>query len=152
MTPLTLTVAIPSYRRAASLAATLAAITPQVNQNRDLFDATILVVDNDPLGSAATTVHTAAGAVRYVLEPKPGIAAVRNRALSETSSRLLVFIDDDEVPREHWLVIWSRHGNTQRHRGGRSSRIPSSMGTSTPGSSKESSSRERSTRRAPRWR
>ena len=70
---------------------------------------TVLVIDNDPEASARPIVERLAGTlrpglVRYVHEPKPGIAAARNRALREAaSSALLVFIDDDEVPSERWL-------------------------------------------------
>jgi glycosyltransferase involved in cell wall biosynthesis len=65
----------------------------------------VLVIDNDPEGSAEPTVTSFQNApVRYVLEPRPGIAVARNRALDESAeSDLLVFIDDDEHPREAWL-------------------------------------------------
>lgn len=71
--------------------------------------AAILVVDNNPSGDAGPTVaelarHTRRGALRYVHEPQPGIAAARNRALRESGdARLLVFVDDDERPTERWL-------------------------------------------------
>ena len=43
--------------------------------------------------------------VRYVVEERPGVAAVRNRALDETTERdLLIFIDDDEEPEPGWLT------------------------------------------------
>ena len=43
--------------------------------------------------------------VRYVVEERPGVAAVRNRALDETPERdLLIFIDDDEEPEPGWLA------------------------------------------------
>ena len=72
--------------------------------------ATVLVIDNDPEASARPIVEQLAGTlrpglVRYVHEPRPGIAAARNRALREAaSSALLVFIDDDEVPSAQWLA------------------------------------------------
>lgn len=71
---------------------------------------TVLVIDNDPAASARQVVEQLAGTlptglVRYVHEPKPGIAAARNRALAEAGpSGLLVFIDDDETPSERWLA------------------------------------------------
>lgn len=73
-----------------------------------------LVVDNDPAGDArAGVAEFSPPLIRYVHEPRPGIAAARNRALREASNRkLLVFIDDDEVPSERWLrdllsLYWS---------------------------------------------
>ena len=78
-------------------------------------DVEVLVIDNDAQGSgreAALSAAAAAGvpvrtpsedrvepggvSVRYVVEERPGVAAVRNRALDETTERdLLIFIDDD---------------------------------------------------------
>lgn len=80
------------------------------------FKVRILVVDNDPAGSARATVRSLGAAdVSYYIESNPGISAARNRALDEArSSDLLVFIDDDEQPREGWLdtllQTWSRTG------------------------------------------
>jgi glycosyltransferase involved in cell wall biosynthesis len=67
--------------------------------------ARLLVVDNDPDGSAAAAVAALADdRVRYVHEPHPGIAAGRNRALDDsTDAALLVFVDDDEHPEPGWL-------------------------------------------------
>jgi succinoglycan biosynthesis protein ExoM len=67
--------------------------------------ATVLVIDNNPDGRAAPAVAPLAPqGVRYVHEPKPGIAAARNRALRDAGSRFLVFIDDDMHPNQGWLA------------------------------------------------
>jgi hypothetical protein len=64
----------------------------------------MLVVDNDPRGSGRSAVPDL-DSVSYVIEQTPGIAAARNRALDESvAERLLVFIDDDEVPQPNWLA------------------------------------------------
>jgi succinoglycan biosynthesis protein ExoM len=64
----------------------------------------LLVVDNDPAAGATETVSGFDG-VRYRHEPRPGIAAGRNRALAEAEGfDLLVFIDDDERPSAGWLT------------------------------------------------
>jgi glycosyltransferase involved in cell wall biosynthesis len=97
-------VAVLTYRREellphllAELAGHLDAVTPR---------AEVVVVDNDPAGSAAEVVGTWAGrGVRYVHEPRPGISAARNRALAEAAGAdVLVFIDDDELPGPGWLA------------------------------------------------
>ena len=70
------------------------------------FDYRVLIVDNDPLGSARTAA-TASGdpRVHYVVESKPGVANARNRALAEAAETdILVFIDDDEIPHHDWLT------------------------------------------------
>ncbi|MCL2422385.1 MAG: glycosyltransferase [Micrococcales bacterium] len=66
----------------------------------------LLVVDNDPDGSARDTVAAFDDAkVRYVHEPRPGIAAGRNRALDDCAdAAVLIFVDDDEHPEPGWLV------------------------------------------------
>ena len=97
-------------------------------------DVEVLVIDNDARGSgrqAALAAAAVAGvavrssseervesedvSVRYVVEERPGVAAVRNRALDETTERdLLIFIDDDEDPEPGWLAalvgMWATTG------------------------------------------
>ncbi|MEW1835193.1 glycosyltransferase family 2 protein [Microbacterium sp. NPDC079995] len=96
-------VAVPSYRRPDRLRRLLAALAEHREDVRPVV-AEVLVIDNDPEGSAAGAA-TEAGA-SYVSEPRPGLAAVRNRAIDEALTRAadaLVFIDDDEVPEPGWL-------------------------------------------------
>jgi hypothetical protein len=102
--PLRVTVAVPTFRRPASLGALLPELVEQATGVRGA-DVELLVVDNDPAGGAAGTVAGAAPSARYVHEPRPGVSAVRNRALDESAaSDLLVFIDDDELPGPGWLA------------------------------------------------
>ena len=80
--------------------------TAPPHQQGDLVE--VLVVDNDPHGSAGPVVSELSSRmrrpVRYAIESRPGISAARNRALDEArSSDLLVFIDDDETPEQGWL-------------------------------------------------
>jgi hypothetical protein len=44
------------------------------------------------------------GRVRYENVTEPGVVAVRNHALEQAHTDLLVFIDDDELPQEGWLL------------------------------------------------
>lgn len=107
----TLLVAIATYRRPDGLRRLLDAMPDQLDSVAEWCDAGIVVVDNDPQESARSVVGTRA---RYAPEATPGIAAARNRALAEAEhADLLVFIDDDEVPRPHWLRslvgMWRDH-------------------------------------------
>ena len=107
-TPIRVTVAVPTFRRPAQLSRVLAAILGQSVFERDFvrlaLDIDVLVIDNDPAGGAREAVARMQPTVGYVVEPTPGVAAVRNRALDETaSSRLLIFVDDDEEPTHRWL-------------------------------------------------
>lgn len=110
------TVAVPSFRRPAQLRALLAALPERIAETQNAH-IDVLVVDNDPAGSArAATVGTGLD-LRYVREETPGIAAVRNRVLDECrGSDLIAFIDDDEIPRPEWLSsllsVWREHGST----------------------------------------
>lgn len=101
-----LTVAIPTFRRSEALANALSAVREQVDAENALPAApmrcSILVIDNDPAGSGERIA--AEHGARYVVEPRPGIAAVRNRALEECANGgVLLFIDDDETPEPGWL-------------------------------------------------
>ena len=110
------TVAVPTYRRPDDLRAVLPLLLAQAREAGGRYTADVLVVDNDPEGTGAAVVHElAADDLRYVAEPTPGIAAVRNRAIDEAAgSTLLAFIDDDERPAAGWLAAllrtWSATG------------------------------------------
>ncbi len=99
------TIGVPTYRRPELLAALLRALPDRIAECADLgVDVDVLVVDNDPAGSAREVIAAAPLPVRYGVEPTPGIVAARNRLLDECGEReLLAFIDDDEVPRAGWL-------------------------------------------------
>ncbi len=106
---LRVTVAVPTYRRPDDLGALLPLLRRQADEvvaaSEGRYAVEVLVVDNDPERSAEAHVAAAGAGIRYAAEPRPGIAAVRNRAMDEAAdSRLLAFIDDDERPRERWLA------------------------------------------------
>lgn len=109
------TVAVLTYRRPWVLKELLPQLEERigvVNGEGGRFVVDLLVVDNDPEGGAREAVAEFSG-VRYCVETTPGIAAARNRALDEASaSRLLVFIDDDELPGAEWLSpllkVWAQ--------------------------------------------
>lgn len=104
-----LSIAIPTFRRPDALGRALRGVLTQAAVHCP-EGTEVLVVDNDPAGSARAVVDALGDAerrgvtVRYVQETAPGVAAVRNRALDEVSSSdLLLFIDDDEEPEAGWL-------------------------------------------------
>lgn len=103
-------VAVLTYRRPTQLSGLLLILREQTGQS----GARLLVVDNDPAGSGRSVALRCG--VDYVQEPRPGIAAARNRALDEAvGQRFLVFIDDDEVPVPGWLqallIVQARAGS-----------------------------------------
>ncbi|QIK84199.1 glycosyltransferase [Sanguibacter sp. HDW7] len=121
----TLTVVILTFRRDPELRRSLAAVLAHLDGLPGLRGRTeVLVIDNDPDGGAAATVVACAEAshaeggpeVRYVHEPQPGIGAARARALTEVTTDLLAFLDDDDIPGETWLAplvtTWAATGAT----------------------------------------
>jgi len=101
---LTVVLAVLTYKRPDDLNAILPRLVDQLSAAN--VPGSVLVVDNDPEAAARGQVAPFADqGVRYVSEPRPGIAAARNRALAEASGAdLLVFIDDDERPHDDWLT------------------------------------------------
>jgi succinoglycan biosynthesis protein ExoM len=117
-------IAVLTYRRPEDLAAVLPELENQLTENLPRADSPtagrigdrsrILVVDNDPAASARSVCAEASlSRLDYVHEPRPGIAAARNRALAEAADHdLLIFIDDDERPVPGWLRLLLQ---THRH-------------------------------------
>ena len=99
-------VVIPTLRRPAELERALVSVFAQTGVADDLIS--IVVADNDPLGSAAAVVArlsaTAPVPLVYRHAPTPGVATARNAALAETDAALIAFLDDDEVASPGWLA------------------------------------------------
>jgi succinoglycan biosynthesis protein ExoM len=101
-------VAVLTYRRPEMLAQLLRSLT---TLERPVgWDVRVMIVDNDPEGSARPIVEAMAPQfgrpIDYVVEPEPGIPAARNRALNSAidgQARLLCFLDDDDFPDPAWL-------------------------------------------------
>jgi succinoglycan biosynthesis protein ExoM len=73
-----------------------------------LFTYSIVVADNDWLRSAEPVVREFAVAfaipIRYCVESQQNIAMARNKAVNHAIGDFIAFIDDDEFPRERWLL------------------------------------------------
>ncbi|MBX9615384.1 MAG: glycosyltransferase [Caulobacteraceae bacterium] len=99
-------VIVPTMRRPDSLRRALASLFAQTGVSGRL-DA-IIVVDNDPAGTAETTVAQLSPfspcRLIYRHEPRPGVATARNAGLSMTKAPLIAFLDDDEAASPGWLA------------------------------------------------
>ncbi|CAN5270345.1 glycosyltransferase family 2 protein [soil metagenome] len=99
-------VLIPTMRRPESLARALGSVFAQVGVEKRL--AQIVVVDNDPTGSAADVVAGLTASSPWPLiyhhEPRPGVATARNAGLGRTTAPLIAFLDDDEAAEPEWLA------------------------------------------------
>lgn len=93
------TIGVITFRRPAELKRLLDALELLA------FDVVeVLVVDNDPEGSASDVVSNSALRPRYVCEPNAGTSFARNRLMDECSTPWLASLDDDEVPSAGWLA------------------------------------------------
>ncbi len=102
--PNSLTVAIPTFRRPNDLKRALSSVMAQLGMDRTRLE--ILVVDNDPQASARELITNWPQEdvpVRYVHEPEPGVANVRNRIIAEVTTDLVAFLDDDQSAPAIWL-------------------------------------------------
>ncbi len=99
-------VIVPTLRRPESLERALRSLFAQTGVAERV--SAIVVVDNDPTGSAAATVGTlrlqSPWPLTYVHAPRPGVATARNAGLAATGAPLIAFLDDDEAASPGWLA------------------------------------------------
>ncbi|MDB6169894.1 MAG: hypothetical protein JWM88_2758 [Verrucomicrobia bacterium] len=100
---LTVTVAIPTYRRADLLRQTLEGV---VRQDYPPHLLEILIVDNNsPDNTRAMVESFSAGPLipRHVLETRQGANHARNRAIREARGEIILFGDDDILVGPDWV-------------------------------------------------
>lgn len=102
-----ITVCICTYKRPDPLKQLLSKL--QIQETDDLFEYSLVVVDNDRSASARQVVETFAQhsniPISYYVEPEQNIALARNKAIENAKGEFLALIDDDELPISRWLVI-----------------------------------------------
>jgi GT2 family glycosyltransferase len=64
----------------------------------------ILVVDNAPSTDATQRLVAAMPGVRYIREPRPGLAIARNAGVRATTGAIVAFTDDDVVVAAEWAA------------------------------------------------
>lgn len=83
-----------------------------IQETEELFDFSVVVVDNDKAGPAQETVTRLQKElgldITYSIEPEQTIAAARNHALRLAKGNYMGIIDDDEFPPSHWLITMYR--------------------------------------------
>jgi succinoglycan biosynthesis protein ExoM len=102
-----LAICIITFRRPAGLARLLDGL--RAIERPEGAEVSVVVVDNDPEGSAAAVADAArvvsSWPLRYLRETRRGVSFARNAALTAASDAdFIAFIDDDEVPGATWLV------------------------------------------------
>lgn len=97
---------VPTLRRPDSLERALRSLFAQTCVGDRISE--IVVVDNDPAGSAGHGVEAlralAPWPLVYVHAPRPGVATARNAGLAATRAPLIAFLDDDEAASPRWLA------------------------------------------------
>jgi len=97
---------VPTMRRPDSLTRALQSLFAQSGVSERV--AAIVIVDNDPDGTAGPTVAGLTAASPWPLvyrhEPRPGVATARNAGLAATDAPLIAFLDDDEAATPTWLA------------------------------------------------
>lgn len=101
-----ISICICTYHRNQMLERLLKKIALQ--ETRNLFDFSVVVVDNDKTGTAQQTVTRLQKElglnITYSIEPEQMIAAARNHALRLAKGNYISIIDDDEFPPPYWLI------------------------------------------------
>jgi succinoglycan biosynthesis protein ExoM len=98
-----LSIIVPTFRRETYLTPLFAIVGDQISNLPDPVE--LVLVDNAPEASARDI--PAPDFVRYVHEPRAGVAHARNRGVVEARGGHLIFLDDDERPAAGWLAAFA---------------------------------------------
>lgn len=99
-------IVIPTQRRPDQLLRAARSVLRQAGVDGCALE--LVIADNDQVPSARRTAEQLAAEagfpVRYVHEPRAGVANVRNAALERAEGALIAFLDDDEEAPDGWLA------------------------------------------------
>ena len=91
-------VVVCTRNRTSDLKNCLLTLLPLVEQGHE-----VLIVDNCPDDDLTKRLVSKYPAVRYVLEPIPGLDTARNRGLRTAHGEIVAFTDDDAIVDDEWL-------------------------------------------------
>lgn len=119
------TVVIPTYNGEHRLPQVLDKLRSQLNTDHFLWE--IYVVDNNSSDQTAQVVHQyqthSSTPIHYIMETRQGAGFARQRAMKEACSSLVGFLDDDNIPDEHWVSEAYQFAQDYPHAGAYASRI-----------------------------
>src|ERR1044072_3731378 len=96
---------ITTYNRSEMLAA---ALEPLLGQDAGGVRYEVVVVDNKSTHNTRATVESFINKgnpnLRYVFEPKQGIAHGRNAGIAAAKGDIIAFTDDDVVVTDNWIA------------------------------------------------
>lgn len=102
-----ISVVIPTFRRVAGLQRAVRSVFVQTILAHE--PVTLVIVDNDPGGSAMAAAHALQAdapsqiGVKVLHAPDPGVANARNAAMEVVKTPLVAFLDDDQSAPAGWL-------------------------------------------------
>lgn len=106
MSTVSVDICIATYKRPQMLIKLLDSIS---KLNLYGINMRIIVVDNDPMGSAHASIDSFRSRIpldiKYVIESERGISHARNRALDLVQANYIAFVDDDEYVTPDWLQV-----------------------------------------------
>lgn len=106
MSNASITVVIPTFRRPGALKRAAESVFAQSREG--LGPVELVIVDNDPAGSARETIAALSALAPFpvtgVHETRPGVACARNTGVAGASGEFIAFLDDDETADPHWLA------------------------------------------------
>jgi len=102
---LLVSVCIATYKRPELLKKLMESLSIQrINNN---IKVEIIVVDNDPLGSARNIMEDFKNPqnfdLKYFIQPIKNISLTRNKGVENSIGEYLLFIDDDEIAAPEWI-------------------------------------------------
>lgn len=93
-----MTVAICTFHRPDDLVKAMRSV-----ENQTLAPEEVIIVDNGCQDNIKALVKSVMPSARYVAESLPGLDFARNRAICETNSEILAFLDDDAIADADWI-------------------------------------------------
>jgi len=95
------------------------AVSSLLRQTLPLQEYEIIVVDNDPDGSARKTVQEIISCyrvsnVRYIQERKISASRAANTGVKNSTGDLIAFLDDDTIAEKDWLTKIMKNFSTKR--------------------------------------
>ncbi|MEM9738978.1 MAG: glycosyltransferase family 2 protein [Pseudomonadota bacterium] len=105
--PPRVTIIVPTFRRVGPLSDAVRSLFAQSALDR--IRPSLIIVDNDPQGSALATANALSAKAPGALQTKvihckqAGVANARNAALDCVDTPLVAFVDDDQTAPETWL-------------------------------------------------
>ncbi len=103
--PMSFSIIVPTFRREHYLPPLFAAVADQRATMPEAVE--LVLVDNSPEASAMTVAGQGPDFIRYVHEPRTGVAQARNRGVAEATGTHIIFLDDDETPAPGWLAAFA---------------------------------------------